>query len=89
MAFMWPSHGLLGFTSWLYGTVSFSGRNNFTSKKATVVRIRHLQYFLIVAEELSFTRAAAKANIESPPLSRAAKVLEDELGVPLLERTRG
>jgi DNA-binding transcriptional LysR family regulator len=53
------------------------------------MRIRHLQYFLIVAEELSFARAAARAHIEPSPLSRAVKVLEEELKVPLLERSHG
>ncbi|MDH0425346.1 LysR family transcriptional regulator [Stutzerimonas stutzeri] len=53
------------------------------------MRIRHLRYFLVVAEELSFSRAAARVHIEPSPLSRAIKELEAELGVRLLQRARG
>jgi len=51
--------------------------------------MRHLRYFLVVAEELSFSRAAARVHIEASPLSRAIKELEIELGARLLQRTRG
>ena len=40
------------------------------------MRIRHLRYFLVVAEELSFSRAAARVHIEPSPLSRAIRELE-------------
>lgn len=53
------------------------------------MRIRHLRYFLIVADEQSFTRAAARAHIEPSPLSRAIKELELQLGVRLFHRTKG
>ncbi|MCY1505201.1 Hca operon transcriptional activator HcaR [compost metagenome] len=53
------------------------------------MRIRYLRYFLVVAEELSFSRAAARVHIEPSPLSRAIKELESELGVRLFQRTRG
>jgi len=53
------------------------------------MRIRHLHYFLIVAEEQSFTRAATRVHIEPSPLSRAIKELENQLGVELLQRTKG
>lgn len=53
------------------------------------MRIRHLRYFLIVAEEQSFARAAARAHIEASPLARAIKELENQLGVHLLQRTKG
>lgn len=53
------------------------------------MRLRNLRYFLEVAKEKSFTRASAKVNIESSPLSRAIKELEAQLGVQLLNRTKG
>lgn len=52
------------------------------------MRIRNLRYFLVVAEELSFSRAAARVHIEPSPLSRAIKELEAGLGVTLLQRTK-
>lgn len=50
------------------------------------INIRHIEHFMVVAQELHFRRAAQLANVAQPALSRSVQTLESELGVQLLLR---
>src|SRR6202007_3020265 len=51
------------------------------------MELRHLRYFVAVAEASNFSKAAAKLRVAQPALSRQVQALEDEIGVDLFKRS--
>src|SRR2546421_7982233 len=51
------------------------------------MELRHLRYFVAVAQQENVSRAALKLHVSQPALSRQVRDLEEELGFPLLERS--
>lgn len=64
-----------------------AGRRDNTDRERSI-DIRHLKYFIAVAEELNISHAALRLRISQPPLTRQIQQLEQELGVALLTRAQ-
>src|SRR5262245_57019168 len=71
--------------SYAVGMVRFQG---VWRAKANSMEMQQIRYFLAVCQELNFTRAAETCHVAQPSLTRAIKLLEEELGGPLFHRER-
>jgi DNA-binding transcriptional LysR family regulator len=63
------------------------GRSRSGNSIGCVLGLRRLRYFLTVAEDRNFTRAAERLHVAQPALSRQLRLLEQDLGVELMQRT--
>ncbi|PGG23483.1 transcriptional regulator, partial [Escherichia coli] len=68
--------------------VNFYQLRRFFDNKGKVMELRHLRYFVAVAQALNFTRAAEKLHTSQPSLSSQIRDLENCVGVPLLVRDK-